>query len=353
MGCGRKQHLCVLRRLARAGSRPVPGRCLPARLHAPLLARMRTAGCAGTLTPCRCCMLLIGMRAAGRGARSGPGAPLKMARPCAAAWRLMGPEMYTGMSALQPPSPTIARGMALHKMIRAATIALGGDGWLGFMGNEFGHPEWIDFPRRAVACPCAAGAAPAAPARCSARAPHQRRSHPAPGHCPPLRRACVARSQAAEAGPEGGAAMHANPDPNVGRATSGATSTAGASGAWRTRTTCATASSAPGTPRCSAWTPHTASWARRTRSCRTPARTSRRARAPPAARPRPRPRPRPAAPAGRAHFLVAPPGRLRAGSAARSVARRRLSSGPARRHLQGHERSACNNSVCLCMQRPG
>ena len=68
----------------------------------------------------------------------------------------MGPEMYTGMSALQPPSPTIARGMAYHKMIRAATIALGGDGWLSFMGNEFGHPEWIDFPRRApFACsPC-------------------------------------------------------------------------------------------------------------------------------------------------------------------------------------------------------
>ena len=29
---------------------------------------------------------------------------------------------------------------------------LGGDGWLGFMGNEFGHPEWMDFPRRASRC---------------------------------------------------------------------------------------------------------------------------------------------------------------------------------------------------------
>ncbi len=299
-------------------------------------------------------------RSSVRGLSCAPGrgwGAAQMARPCAAAWRLMGPEMYTGMSALQPPSPTIARGMALHKMIRAATIALGGDGWLGFMGNEFGHPEWIDFPRRAAACPCAAGAAPAAPARCSARAPHQRRSHPAPGHCPPLRRACVARSQAAVAGPEGGAAMRANPDPNVGRATSGATSTAGASGAWRTRTTCATASSTLGTPRCSAWTPRTASWARRTRSCRTPARMSRRARAPPAARPRPCPRPRPrpcvATPAGRAHLPAAPPGRLRAGSAARPVARRRLSSGPTCKHLQAHECSACNNTVCLCMRRPG
>ena len=37
--------------------------------------------------------------------------------------------------------------MALHKMIRLATLAAGGEGWLNFMGNEFGHPEWIDFPR--------------------------------------------------------------------------------------------------------------------------------------------------------------------------------------------------------------
>jgi 1,4-alpha-glucan branching enzyme len=32
-------------------------------------------------------------------------------------------------------------------MIRLLTLALGGEGWLGFMGNEFGHPEWVDFPR--------------------------------------------------------------------------------------------------------------------------------------------------------------------------------------------------------------
>lgn len=37
--------------------------------------------------------------------------------------------------------------MALHKMIRLLTIGLGGEGYLNFMGNEFGHPEWIDFPR--------------------------------------------------------------------------------------------------------------------------------------------------------------------------------------------------------------
>ncbi len=37
--------------------------------------------------------------------------------------------------------------MALHKMIRLVTISAGGDAYLNFMGNEFGHPEWIDFPR--------------------------------------------------------------------------------------------------------------------------------------------------------------------------------------------------------------
>lgn len=42
---------------------------------------------------------------------------------------------------------TVERGMALHKMIRLMTISTGGDAYLNFMGNEFGHPEWIDFPR--------------------------------------------------------------------------------------------------------------------------------------------------------------------------------------------------------------
>lgn len=37
--------------------------------------------------------------------------------------------------------------MALHKMIRLFTISLAGQAYLNFMGNEFGHPEWIDFPR--------------------------------------------------------------------------------------------------------------------------------------------------------------------------------------------------------------
>ncbi|KAK7311016.1 hypothetical protein RJT34_08865 [Clitoria ternatea] len=60
---------------------------------------------------------------------------------------LMDEEMYSGMSCLSDASPTIERGIALHKMIHFITMALGGEGYLNFMGNEFGHPEWIDFPR--------------------------------------------------------------------------------------------------------------------------------------------------------------------------------------------------------------
>ena len=42
----------------------------------------------------------------------------------------------------------VDRGIALHKMIRLLTIVTAGNGYLNFMGNEFGHPEWIDFPRQ-------------------------------------------------------------------------------------------------------------------------------------------------------------------------------------------------------------
>ena len=62
------------------------------------------------------------------------------------AFRLMGTEMYGYMSK-QTDNFLIDRGIALHKMIRLVTAAAGGDGYLNFMGNEFGHPEWIDFPR--------------------------------------------------------------------------------------------------------------------------------------------------------------------------------------------------------------
>jgi len=41
----------------------------------------------------------------------------------------------------------VDRGIALHKMLRLITLSLGGTAYLNFMGNEFGHPEWIDFPR--------------------------------------------------------------------------------------------------------------------------------------------------------------------------------------------------------------
>ena len=63
------------------------------------------------------------------------------------AFRLMDKEMYTSMSKFTP-SMIVDRGVALHKMIRLFTISLGGNAWLNFMGNEFGHPEWIDFPRQ-------------------------------------------------------------------------------------------------------------------------------------------------------------------------------------------------------------
>ena len=51
------------------------------------------------------------------------------------------------MSLLTPSNPIVERGMALHKMIRLLVHGLGGEGYLTFMGNEFGHPEWLDFPR--------------------------------------------------------------------------------------------------------------------------------------------------------------------------------------------------------------
>ncbi len=56
-------------------------------------------------------------------------------------------ELYTNMSLLSPLTAVIDRGMALHKMIRLLTHGLGGEGYLNFEGNEFGHPEWLDFPR--------------------------------------------------------------------------------------------------------------------------------------------------------------------------------------------------------------
>ena len=61
-------------------------------------------------------------------------------------FRLCDKEMYDGMDRASN-NMVIDRGMALHKMLRLITLTLGGEGYLTFMGNEFGHPEWIDFPR--------------------------------------------------------------------------------------------------------------------------------------------------------------------------------------------------------------
>ncbi len=61
-------------------------------------------------------------------------------------FRMLDAEMYSGMSK-EYHSINIDRGIALHKMIRLITFGTSGGGYLNFMGNEFGHPEWIDFPR--------------------------------------------------------------------------------------------------------------------------------------------------------------------------------------------------------------
>ncbi|MCM1519897.1 MAG: alpha amylase C-terminal domain-containing protein [Lachnoclostridium sp.] len=61
-------------------------------------------------------------------------------------FRLIDKEMYWHMMK-DDDNMVVARGIALHKMIRLVTAATINGGYLNFMGNEFGHPEWIDFPR--------------------------------------------------------------------------------------------------------------------------------------------------------------------------------------------------------------
>ena len=61
-------------------------------------------------------------------------------------FRLIDADMYDHMQ-VDDQHIRVDRGMALHKMIRLITLATAGAGYLNFMGNEFGHPEWIDFPR--------------------------------------------------------------------------------------------------------------------------------------------------------------------------------------------------------------
>ncbi len=62
-------------------------------------------------------------------------------------FRLMDKTMYFNMNKLDE-NIIVERGIALHKMIRLVTIGTSGNAYLNFMGNEFGHPEWIDFPRQ-------------------------------------------------------------------------------------------------------------------------------------------------------------------------------------------------------------
>jgi len=62
------------------------------------------------------------------------------------AFWLMDKEMYYHMQ-IHDQNPLIDRGIALHKLIRLFCISLGGEAYLNFIGNEFGHPEWVDFPR--------------------------------------------------------------------------------------------------------------------------------------------------------------------------------------------------------------
>ncbi|MBQ8044884.1 MAG: 1,4-alpha-glucan-branching enzyme, partial [Bacteroidales bacterium] len=62
-------------------------------------------------------------------------------------FRLIDDQMYWHMSK-NDDNMVVERGVALHKMIRLVTLATNGGAYLNFMGNEFGHPEWIDFPRQ-------------------------------------------------------------------------------------------------------------------------------------------------------------------------------------------------------------
>jgi 1,4-alpha-glucan branching enzyme len=61
-------------------------------------------------------------------------------------FRLIDKEMYWHMM-VGDENMMVTRGIALHKLIRLVTLSTINGGYLNFMGNEFGHPEWIDFPR--------------------------------------------------------------------------------------------------------------------------------------------------------------------------------------------------------------
>jgi 1,4-alpha-glucan branching enzyme len=66
-------------------------------------------------------------------------------------FRLIGSDIYTSMR-LGDETMNVDRGIALLKLIRFITLCTSDSGYLNFMGNEFGHPEWIDFPRPGNQC---------------------------------------------------------------------------------------------------------------------------------------------------------------------------------------------------------
>ncbi|HXK76767.1 MAG TPA: alpha amylase C-terminal domain-containing protein [Bacteroidaceae bacterium] len=68
-------------------------------------------------------------------------------------FRLIDSDMYWHMQK-GDENYTVNRGIALHKMIRFLTATTINGGYLNFMGNEFGHPEWIDFPREGNGWSC-------------------------------------------------------------------------------------------------------------------------------------------------------------------------------------------------------
>jgi 1,4-alpha-glucan branching enzyme len=61
-------------------------------------------------------------------------------------FKLADAKVYTAMEE-SSADISVDRAIALHKMMRLLTLVASGGGYLTFMGNEFGHPEWIDFPR--------------------------------------------------------------------------------------------------------------------------------------------------------------------------------------------------------------
>ena len=67
---------------------------------------------------------------------------------CSLSSLLFSSERFWNMSNNSPETPVIGRGISLHKMIRLLTFALGGEGYLSFMGNEFGCPDSLDFPKK-------------------------------------------------------------------------------------------------------------------------------------------------------------------------------------------------------------